>query len=380
MLAIGLMSGTSLDGVDTVLCEISGSLDQLDLKQLDFMTYPIEKDVKDRIRKVIHGKNITTQLICSLNFELGQVFSRAVKTMLDKHGLKGEDVRFVANHGQTLYHLPKASHPHVPSTLQMGEAAIIAYDNHIDVIDDFRVMDMAAKGEGAPLVPFSEMLLYRKANEVVALQNIGGISNVTILDNEHVQAFDCGPGNMMIDEAMRHFFGLPYDANGACAASDSIDETLFNELIQHPYLDRKPPKSTGREDFGEAFVLDIIQRYPSLSAEQIVSTFTSFTAYSIADSIQRFSHAMPTSLIVGGGGAYNAELMRRIQNLLPNVDVKTQEAYGYSSEAKEAIAFVILGYAFLNRVPANVPSATGAKDLVILGKLTPNPFKDVLYL
>ena len=380
MLAIGLMSGTSLDGVDTVLCEISGSLDQLDLKQLDFMTYPIEKDVKDRIRKVIHGENISTQLICSLNFELGQVFSRAVKTMLDKHGLKGEDVRFVANHGQTLYHLPKANYPYVPSTLQMGEAAIIAYDNHIDVIDDFRVMDMAAKGEGAPLVPFSEMLLYRKANEVVALQNIGGISNVTILDKEHVQAFDCGPGNIMIDEAMRHFFGLPYDANGACAASASIDETLFNELIQHPYLDRKPPKSTGREDFGEAFVLDIIQRYPSLSAEQIVSTFTSFTAYSIADSIQRFSHAMPTSLIVGGGGAYNAELMRRIQSLLPDIDVKTQEAYGYSSEAKEAIAFAILGYAFLNRVPANVPSATGAKDLVILGKLTPNPFKDVLYL
>ena len=380
MLAIGLMSGTSLDGVDTVLCEISGSLDQLDLKQLDFMTYPIEKDVKDRIRKVIHGENISTQLICSLNFELGQVFSRAVKTMLDKHGLKGEDVRFVANHGQTLYHLPKANHPYVPSTLQMGEAAIIAYDNHIDVIDDFRVMDMAAKGEGAPLVPFSEMLLYRKANEVVALQNIGGISNVTILDKDHVQAFDCGPGNMMIDEAMRHFFDLPYDANGACAASDSIDETLFNELIQHPYLDRKPPKSTGREDFGEAYVLDIIQRYPFLSAEQIVSTFTSFTAYSIADSIQRFSHAMPTSLIVGGGGAYNAELMRRIQSLLPDIDVKTQEAYGYSSEAKEAIAFVILGYAFLNCVLANVPSATGAKDLVILGKLTPNPFKDALYL
>ena len=380
MLAIGLMSGTSLDGVDTVLCEISGSLDQLDLKQLDFMTYPIEKDVKDRIRKVIHGKNISTQLICSLNFELGQVFSCAVKTMLDKHGLKGEDVRFVANHGQTLYHLPKASHPYVPSTLQMGEAAIIAYDNHIDVIDDFRVMDMAAKGEGAPLVPFSEMLLYRKANEVVALQNIGGISNVTILGNEHVQAFDCGPGNMMIDEAMRHFFDLPYDANGACAASAPIDENLFNELIQHPYLDRKPPKSTGREDFGEAYVLDIIQRYPFLSAEQIISTFTSFTAYCIADSIQRFSHTMPTSLIVGGGGAYNAELMRRIQSLLPNVDVKTQEAYGYSSEAKEAIAFVILGYAFLNRVPANVPSATGAKDLVILGKLTPNPFKNALYL
>ncbi len=380
MLAIGLMSGTSLDGVDTVLCEISGTMDQLSLKQLDFMTLPFEKDVKDRIRTVIQGEHVSTQLICSLNFELGHVFSQAVKTMLDKHHLKGEDVRYVANHGQTLYHLPKASYPYVPSTLQMGEAAIIAYDNHINVIDDFRVMDMAAMGEGAPLVPFSEMLLYRKASEVVALQNIGGISNVTILGEDTVQAFDCGPGNMMIDEAMRHFFDLPYDASGKCAASAEVDGALFNDLVKHPYLDRKPPKSTGREDFGEAFVLDVIHRYPSLRGEQIVSTFTSFTAYCIADSIQRFSHRIPTSMIVGGGGAYNDELMRRIQAYLPKMDVKTQEAYGFSSEAKEAIAFVILGYAFLHRVPANVPSATGAQNRVILGKLTPNPFKDSLYL
>lgn len=380
MLAIGLMSGTSLDGVDAVLCEISGPMDQLSLKQLDFMTLPFEEDVKDRIRMVIKGEHIHTQLVCSLNFELGHLFSQAVKTMLEKHGLKGSDVRFVANHGQTLYHLPKAEHPYVPSTLQMGESAIIAYENQVDVIDDFRVMDMAAKGEGAPLVPFSEMLLYRKPGEVIALQNIGGISNVTIIGDDFVQAFDCGPGNMMIDEAMRHFYGLPYDAKGTCAASSPIDETLFNELVKHPYLDRIPPKSTGREDFGEAFVMEIIRRHPTLKADQIISTFTNFTAYCIADSIQRFSHRLPTSLIVGGGGAHNDELMRRIQAFLPHIDVKTQEAYGFSSEAKEAIAFVILGYAFLNRVPANVPSATGAQKRVILGKLTPNPFTDSLYL
>ena len=380
MLAIGLMSGTSLDGVDTVLCEISGSIDQVSVKQVDFMTLPFEMGVKDRIRKVIQGENIQTQLICSLNFELGHVFSKAVKMMLDKHGLKGRDVRFVANHGQTLYHLPKAKPPYVPSTLQMGESAIIAYDHHIDVIDDFRVMDLAAKGEGAPLVPFSEMLLYRRSGEVVALQNIGGISNVTLLGDDFIQAFDCGPGNMMIDEAMRHFFDSPYDANGRCAASADRDEVLFAELIKHPYLDRKPPKSTGREDFGEAFVMDIIQRYPSLSAAQIVSTFTSFTAYCIADSIQRFARHFPISMVVGGGGAYNKELLRRIQVDLPDVDVKTQEDVGFSSEAKEAIAFVILGYAFLNRVPANVPATTGAQHLVILGKLTPNPFTDSLYL
>ena len=376
MLAIGLMSGTSLDGVDTVLCELSGSMDQLQIKQLDFMTLPIEAELKERIRMVIQGENIHTQALCSLNFELGYVFSHAVKTMLDKHKLTGKDVKFVANHGQTLYHLPKAEYPYVSSTLQMGESSIIAYENHIDVIDNFRVMDMAAKGEGAPLVPFSEMLLYRKAGEVVALQNIGGISNVTILSEQSIQAFDCGPGNMMIDEAMRHFFGLPYDPSGSYAASVSIDETLFKELISHPYLDRIPPKSTGREDFGEAYVLDIIRRYPSLSGNQLVSTFTEFTAYCIANSIQRFGIEVPSSMIVGGGGAYNVELMRRIQSYLPNVKVETQEAHGFSSEAKEAVAFVILGYAFLNKVPANVPQATGARERVILGKLTPNPFND----
>ena len=376
MLAIGLMSGTSLDGVDTVLCELSGSMDQLQIKQLDFMTLPIEAELKERIRMVIQGENIHTQALCSLNFELGYVFSSAVKTMLDKHKLTGKDVKFVANHGQTLYHLPKAEYPYVASTLQMGESSIIAYENHIDVIDNFRVMDMAAKGEGAPLVPFSEMLLYRKAGEVVALQNIGGISNVTILSEQSIQAFDCGPGNMMIDEAMRHFFGLPYDPSGSYAASVSIDETLFKELISHPYLNRIPPKSTGREDFGETCVMEIIRRYPNLSGKQIVSTFTEFTAYCIADSIQRFGKEVPLTMIVGGGGAYNDELMRRIQAYLPRVKVETQEAHGFSSEAKEAIAFVILGYAFLNKIPANVPQATGAQDRVVLGKLTPNPFND----
>lgn len=376
MLAIGLMSGTSLDGVDTVLCELSGSIDQLQIKQLDFMTLPIEDELKERIRTVIQGDKVHTQLLCSLNFELGYVFSQAVKTMLDKHALRGQDVRFVANHGQTLYHLPKASAPDVPSTLQMGESSIIAYENHIDVIDNFRVMDMAAKGEGAPLVPFSERLLYRKVGEVIALQNIGGISNVTILSEHNIQAFDCGPGNMMIDEAMRHFFDLPYDVNGKTAASAIIDETLFNELIKHPYLDRIPPKSTGREDFGEAFVMDIIRRYPNLRGEQLVSTFTEFTAYCIANSIQRYGNESPSTLIVGGGGAYNDELLRRIQTHLPKLNVVTQEALGFSSEAKEAIAFVILGYAFLHKVPANVPQATGAQDVVILGKLTPNPFND----
>ena len=180
----------------------------------------------------------------------------------------------------------------------------------------------------------------------------------------------------MIDEAMRHFFGLPYDPSGSYAASVSIDETLFKELISHPYLDRIPPKSTGREDFGEWFVLDIIRRYPNLSGKQIVSTFTEFTAYCIGDSIQRFGKEVPLTMIVGGGGAYNDELMRRIQSYLPLVKVETQEAHGFSSEAKEAIAFVILGYAFLNKIPANVPQATGAQDRVVLGKLTPNPFND----
>lgn len=374
MLTIGLMSGTSLDGIDTVLCEIEGEFNSISVRQIDFFTLPFQADLKNKIRRIINNETISTELICSVNFELGHAYSKAVKIMLDKNNFKGSDIAFVANHGQTLYHLPKAKNDFVSSTLQMGESSIIAYDHKVKVIDNFRVMDVAAGGEGAPLVPFSEKILYREEGKIVALQNIGGISNVTIIDDESIFAFDCGPGNMMMDEAMRYFYQKDYDLNGEIASLSDIDNTLFNELISHPYLARIPPKSTGREDFGENYVKEIIKRYSNLDSACIVSTFTEFSAYCIQDSYRKFLRNLPNKMIIGGGGAFNISLINRLRKYLPEVDVFTQEECGFSSDAKEAVAFAILGYAFIKQVPANELGATGAKNHVILGKLTPNPF------
>lgn len=374
MLIIGLMSGTSLDGIDTVLCDIEGEFDHVKVKQLDFFTLPFDDGLKNRVRKIINNKDITTELICSVNFELGKAYSNAVKQMLDNNNLTGKDIRLVANHGQTLYHIPKPNSPLVPSTLQMGESSIIAYDHQVEVIDNFRVMDVAAGGEGAPLVPFSERILYKEKNKVIALQNIGGISNVTVLSNDEISAFDCGPGNMMIDEAMRYFYQKDYDKDGLIAATCEKDTELFNELIQHPYLNRKPPKSTGREDFGELYVKELIQRYSHLEPNCFVSTFTEYCAYCIQDSYRKFMKKLPDRMIVGGGGAFNLSLLSHLRKYLPEVEVLTQEDLGFSSDAKEAIAFALLGYAFIKQVPSNVLEATGAKHEVLLGKLTPNPF------
>jgi anhydro-N-acetylmuramic acid kinase len=375
MLTIGLMSGTSLDGIDTVLCDISGEFSNVKIKQIDFFTEPFDENLKSRIRQIINNEQVSTELICSVNFELGKAYSNAVKKMINRHNLRSEDIEFVANHGQTLYHLPKGKNEFISSTLQMGESSIIAYENKVDVIDNFRVMDIAAGGEGAPLVPFSEKIIYQEKDRIIALQNIGGISNVTLLKNDSVVAFDCGPGNMMIDEAMRFFYQKNYDENGDIASSAKIDNDLLNELKEHPYLERTPPKSTGREEFGEVYVKELIRKYSYLEPSCIVSTFTEFCAYAIQDSYRKFLRELPNKMIVGGGGAYNLSLMTRLRSYLPEVEVLTQEDCGFSSDAKEAIAFVVLGYAFLKQVPANVKEATGAKDLVILGKLTPNPFK-----
>lgn len=375
MLAIGLMSGTSLDGVDAVLCEITGVDASTKIKQLDFLIHPMPLDLKAEIREVCLDEAPGTRRITSLNFRLGKLFSEAVQHLLQRNRLKPEAVAFIASHGQTIYHLPHPLGSEMASTLQIGEAAVIAYETRIQVIDDFRVMDMAAGGEGAPLVPFSESVLYAQPGKIIALQNIGGIANITLLRDSGVLAFDTGPGNMMIDEAMLRFFALPYDDGGQTAAHGKVNQSLFSELCTHPFLKRQPPRSSGREEFGPAFVRELLYRYPDVKGEDVIATFTRFTAYGIADSL-KLIQVEPDRLIVGGGGAHNTTLLKELKAFLPKTEVLIQEDLGYTSDAKEAIAFVILGNQTLHRRPSNVPSATGAKQAVILGKITPVPFAD----
>ena len=376
MLAVGLMSGTSLDGVDTVLCEISGQDESTKVKQLYFKTYDIPESLRTKIRKCCSRELIPVDLICSLNFELGYLFADAVKSLCKDANVKLEDLSFIASHGQTIFHIPKPYDDYVPSTLQIGEAAIIANECKTKVISNFRVMDMAVGGEGAPLVPYSETLLYSEENQAVALQNIGGIGNVTVLpkkgDTKKVIAFDTGPGNMMIDEAVRTFYGKKYDTDGYYARQGNLIPSLAEELKEHPYFNLEIPKTTGREMFGEHFTKSILEKYHSCEPNDLIHTFTWFTAYSIAYHYKKYliSEYGLKKCIIGGGGAYNSYLLELIRNEIPEVTVMTQEEHGFSSEAKEALAFVILGNQTYHRSPSNVPSATGAKKSVILGQIT----------
>ena len=376
MLAVGLMSGTSLDGGDTVLCEISGQDESTKVKQLYFKTYDIPESLRTKIRKCCSRELIPVDLICSLNFELGYLFADSVKSLCKDANVKLEDLSFIASHGQTIFHIPKPYDDYVPSTLQIGEAAIIANECKSKVISNFRVMDMAVGGEGAPLVPYSETLLYGEENQAVALQNIGGIGNVTVLpkkgDTKKVIAFDTGPGNMMIDEAVRTFYGKKYDTDGYYARQGNLIPSLAAELKEHPYFNLEIPKTTGREMFGEHFTKSILEKYHSCEPNDLIHTFTWFTAYSIAYHYKKYliSEYGLKKCIIGGGGAYNSYLLELIRNEIPEVTVMTQEEHGFSSEAKEALAFVILGNQTYHRSPSNVPSATGAKKSVILGQIT----------
>lgn len=379
MYAIGLMSGTSLDGVDAALVEIHGCGNDTKLELMSFCTVDLKNELKSEIKASCEIETSNVELISSLNFKLGKLFSEAVTTVCQQIQFPIEKLDFVASHGQTIYHIPKRHGDVCASTLQIGEPAVIAYDHNVQVVSNFRVMDMAAGGEGAPLVPYSEYILYRKQDKSVALQNIGGISNVSVIPAgagiQDVYAFDTGPGNMMIDEACRIFYQKEYDEDGAIGASGRIYQPLLDELLTHPYMKMEPPKSTGREMFGEFYVLDILERYAEVAKEDIIATFTYFTARCISDGFENFilSKHFVDELIVGGGGAHNHTLMRHLQDLLPNIKVCRQEDIGLSSDAKEAIAFVILANETLHDKTSNVMRATGAIEYVILGNITPAP-------
>ena len=376
MLAVGLMSGTSLDGVDVVLCDITGKDEDTQVQQLNFKTYEIPEYLRDKIRKCCSRELVPVELICSLNFELGQLFAETVKKLCEESSVNLEDIAFIASHGQTIFHIPKAFSDYVPSTLQIGEAAIIANECRTTVISNFRVMDMAVGGEGAPLVPYSEYLLYADKNQAVALQNIGGIGNVTFLpkkgDFTKVIAFDTGPGNMMIDAAVQKLYGEKFDKNGEYACKGKLIPLLAEELKNHPYFALDIPKTTGRELFGEHYTYALLEKYQDYNKNDIIFTLTWFTAYSIAYHYKKyFIHQYNLDkCIIAGGGAYNKCLINLIKKELPEIKILIQEDLGYSSEAKEAIAFVILGNQTYHMRPSNVPSATGARKNVILGQIT----------
>ena len=375
MLAVGLMSGTSLDGIDAVVCEVTGKGKNTEIKQLAFESYELPKAIKEKVEKCAANEAVKLSMLTSLNFELGQLFGQAVLDICESEGIQTKDLAFVASHGQTLYHQPNEGEDYLPSTLQMGESAVIAAMCQCPVINDFRVMDMAVGGQGAPLVPYSEYILYQDQKKNIALQNIGGIGNMTILpaesEEKDIQAFDTGPGNMMIDTAMKSLFNKDYDESGKTAAKGEIIKDLKEELRAHPYLKQSFPKTTGREDFGSHYTEKLLEKYGDEAPEDIIKTLTWFTAYCISYHYQHFiqDDISLDQIIVGGGGSHNHSLLEEMKKLMPDLEVLVQEDLGYSSDAKEAIAFVILGNESFHQESSNIPSATHANKEVILGKI-----------
>lgn len=344
------MSGTSLDGVDVAIVEIRGRR----ISTIGFETTPYSGDVR---RALLGVSNTTTTAreISRLNFLLGELYARAVQHACGRFG----PVELIGCHGQTIYHEGGAS------TLQIGEAAVIAERMGVPVVSDFRTRDIAAGGQGAPLVPFVDCLLFPSSHGTRVALNIGGIANITVIPAGI--AFDTGPGNMVIDALVRDGTGgrQHFDRDGRIAAQGHVNGALLRRLLADPYYRRKPPKSAGREQHGVEFVARLKQT--GLPLADLVATATVLTAASIAVAVTPFA---PAEVIVSGGGAHNPQILAHLAAFLPGVRVATSADYGIDVDAKEAIAFAVLAYQTWRRKPSNLPSATGARRAVLLGKIT----------
>ncbi|HEX8431387.1 MAG TPA: anhydro-N-acetylmuramic acid kinase [Longimicrobium sp.] len=379
MRVIGLMSGTSLDGVDAALVEIGGSgTHDVDARVIHSITLPYD----EARRAAIHDGILagTAEALCGLHADLGEWFAEAVVRVCAEADVDMGSVDAVGSHGQTVWHRPPAGDRR-GATLQIGDAATIAERTGIAVVSDFRTRDVAAGGQGAPLVPWVDQLLFAVPDRARALQNIGGIGNVTRVpprgSNEAVFAFDTGPGNALIDAAVEIATGgrLTFDRDGKLAARGTVDEVLLADLLRHPFFAAEPPKSTGREEFGHPFVMRMVEALrPEGDADwmELIAILTELTARTIADSYRAW--LIPRGLdevVITGGGARNPTLVRRITELLAPLPVIDGAELGVDPEAKEAVAFALLAWAHLRGIPANLPSATGATGPRVLGSLTP---------
>ena len=370
-LCVGLISGTSVDAVEAVLCKIEGTGDTVQLKLLAHVSRPFPPEFIQRVLKPHDARTL-----CELNFELGERFAEAAQAVIARAGLRPGDVDVIGSHGQTVAHLP-SSLSTTPSTLQLGEASVIAERTGIPVVSDFRTRDMAAGGQGAPLVPYFDWAVFRKPGTVRAFQNIGGIANVSVVGDrlEEVLAFDTGPGNMILDGLARRITGgrLQCDLDGQLSRKGTIIPELLAELLAHPFFTLPPPRSAGREGFGEALV-SFLWDQASGRPDDLMMTAVEFTVEATVRAYEAYVLPRFKSLeavYVSGGGSRNPMLMGRLRARLGGLPVRTLDELGFPEGAKEAACFALLAAEHLVGTPANVPSATGARRQVVLGKLTP---------
>ena len=373
---VGLMSGTSCDGIDAALVRIKGTGPDIQVKFLQLHSFPYP----DALREMLLRSNWSAKDVCLLNFAMGECFAEAVLATVEAAKDAGFSVDFVASHGHTAAHFPPRTTSVIDQpcgTLQIGEPAVIAERTGLPVISNFRTRDMAAGGQGAPLVPYADWVLFARRDRTVACLNIGGIANFTVVTPEldGVYAFDSGPGNMIIDGAVSMLTkgAATMDKDGALASKGTVIPALHGELMRHPYFERRPPKSTGREEFGpDIYLRDALKRYLNHGIKDLVATCTAVVVNSIVQAFEQYirPHHVIARVIISGGGAYNRMLVRGIAEALPGVPVRVSDAYSIPSNAREAVAFAILGNETLCGTPANVPRATGARHAVLLGSFT----------
>lgn len=370
-IAIGMMSGTSMDGIDAVLVRFENNF-VFEVLANHTLRYP--KDIEIKLMEIANNKG-TTKDICFMDFIVGKLFAQCANELIKKSGLKNTDIDFIASHGQTVFHVPEELEIggiKTRSTLQIGNISVISHETGIRTIGDFRSMDVAAGGQGAPLVPFADELIFGR-DISRAIQNIGGIANVTVLSpNCETFAFDTGVGNMLIDYCAKKFFGVPFDKDGQLAFQGKINEKWLEKLLSEPYYSKQPPKSTGRELFNDEYA-EYILKYAPQNTFDIMATITALTAKTIVDAYKKF--VLPKTdikeVVLGGGGAYNKYLIQRLNNYADgNFIIKTHRDFNIDDKLKEAIAFALLGYCNVNKLSNNLPSCTGALKKIIMGIAT----------
>ena len=397
MHVLGLMSGTSADGIDVALARVNGEPPRLKSELMAHVTMPMNSAVRKEVLRIAEGGSSTAREISQLNFRLGEEFAAAASAACRKFRVRLADVELIGSHGQTIFHQGKAAPflgAKTASTLQIGEPSVIAAQTGIPTVGDFRVADMAAGGQGAPLVPFVDALLLRNERVGRVALNLGGIGNVTVLEKSsrskvesskhrrqtssavrRVMAFDTGPGNMVIDALVAHYTNgrVKFDRDARMARQGRCVTSLLQELLRDPYLEMKPPKSTGREYYGLEFVQTLLKKAQKyrLRPEDLVRTATVLTALTVVDALNRFvlPWAEIGQVIVSGGGAKNPLIMGQLAAALAPIEVIPLSQFGIPEEAKEAYAFALLAYETWNRRPGNLPSATGARKAVVLGKI-----------
>jgi len=386
MIVAGVMSGTSADGVDVALCRVSPAAGSTHVKVLGHYATKYPAKLRKAVLAAMDAKNTTTAELARLNWRLGEIYAEAVQAAAREAHVKPQ---LIACHGQTIYHQATATNylgEQLRCTWQTGEAAVIAERMRVPVVSDFRPADLAANGQAAPLVPMFDYCVFRNAKRSRVLLNLGGIANLTVLpaacDAEDVLAFDTGPANMVIDACMERLLGRGVDRNGATAARGLVMEPVLLKLMRAKYFSAPPPKSCGREQYGETFVTEFIAacQHKGARDEDVIATATAFTAKTIADAYVRFckpefKRLAPTSkvdFLAAGGGVRNLTLMRMLNDELKteSARIRSIDEMGLDAGAKEAAAFALLGWLTWHGLPGNLPSATGARRPVVLGKVT----------